>query len=204
MLNQSAPTARLSGKEAKYQQRYGEMLDAAALVFSEKGYHGASTKDIAERLGIRQGSLYYYFSSKQEALAEVCRRGVDGFNASFNAILEGPGTCTEKLHRAIAAHLNPMLTHRPYVKVFLKDRKDLEADNRRKVGSASRAYERAWQDLIEQGARDGEFRKCNARRAVLGLLGMMNATFDWFDGGEADLAEIADQYADLFLNGLGA
>ena len=204
MLNQTAPAAGLSGKEAKYQQRYGEMLDAAALVFSEKGYHGASTKDIADRLGIRQGSLYYYFSSKQEALAEVCKRGVDGFNASFGAIFAGPGTCTEKLRRAMAAHLSPMLTYRPYVKVFLKDRKDLEADNRRKVGSASRAYERAWQDLIEEGTRDGEFRACDPRRAVLGLLGMMNGTFDWFDGDEADLAEIADQYADLFLNGLGA
>ena len=202
MLNESAPEPGQSGKEAKYQQRYGEMLDAAALVFSEKGYHGASTKDIADRLGIRQGSLYYYFSSKQEALAEVCKRGVDGFNASFQAISESAGAPDEKLRRAVAAHLSPMLTHRPYVKVFLKDRKDLESDNRRKVGSSSRAYERAWQDLVEEGAKAGLFRAYDARKAVLGLLGMMNGTFDWFDGDDADLAEIAELYTDIFLGGL--
>lgn len=204
MPNEPRPAADMTGKEAKYQQRYGEMLDAAALVFSEKGYHGASTKDIADQLGIRQGSLYYYFSSKQEALAEVCKRGVDGFNVRFSVIIEGDGGPQEKLRRAIAAHLSPMLTHRPYVKVFLKDRKDLEADNRRKVGSSSRAYEEAWQSLVEAGAAAGVFRECDPRRAVLGLLGMMNGTFDWFDGGEAELGEIGVLYADLFLNGLGA
>ena len=87
---------------------------------------------------------------------------------------------------------------------FFAHYKDLEPDNRRKVGSASRAYERGWQNLVELGVGAGEFRDCDARRAVLGLLGMMNGTFDWFDGGEADLAEIGEQYADLILNGLGA
>ncbi len=202
MLDKTVPDSGLSGKEAKYQQRYGEMLDTAALVFSEKGYHGASTKDIADRLGIRQGSLYYYFSSKQEALAEVCKRGVDGFNASFQGILESAGGPAEKLRRAIAAHLSPMLTHRPYVKVFLKDRKDLESDNRRKVGTASRAYEEAWEDLVNAGTAAGVFRSYDARKAVLGLLGMMNGTFDWFDGDDADLAEIAELYAEIFLGGL--
>ena len=52
----------------KYQQQWLEAVRAAASVFSEKGFHGASTGDIAERLGIKQGSLYYYFESKEEAL----------------------------------------------------------------------------------------------------------------------------------------
>jgi TetR/AcrR family transcriptional regulator, cholesterol catabolism regulator len=71
--------ARATAKVEKYQRRYGEIIDAVAAVFAEKGYHGASTKDIADRLGIRQGSLYYYFASKESALEEVCQIGVEGF-----------------------------------------------------------------------------------------------------------------------------
>ena len=52
--------------------RMAEVFDAAAAVFAEKGYHGTSTKDIADRLGLQQGSLYYYFASKEEALRKVC------------------------------------------------------------------------------------------------------------------------------------
>ena len=52
----------------KYQQQRAQAIRCAAAVFAEKGFHGASTKDIAERIGIKQGSLYYYFKSKEEAL----------------------------------------------------------------------------------------------------------------------------------------
>ena len=55
-----------------YVQHRQDAIRAAAAVFAEKGYHGSSTRDIAERLGIKQGSLYYYFNSKEEALVEVC------------------------------------------------------------------------------------------------------------------------------------
>ena len=56
-----------------------EIIEAAARVFAERGFHGASTQDIADVLGIRQASLYYYFPSKEVALELVCLQGVEGF-----------------------------------------------------------------------------------------------------------------------------
>ena len=63
-----------SDGNAKWENRYREVLDAAAVAFAEKGYIGASTRDIAERLGIRAASLYYYLPSKEAALLAICRR----------------------------------------------------------------------------------------------------------------------------------
>ena len=60
-------------------RRSAEIIEAAARVFAERGFHGATTQDIADVLGIRQASLYYYFPSKEVALEEVCARGVEGF-----------------------------------------------------------------------------------------------------------------------------
>ena len=57
-------------------RRAGEIIEAAARVFAERGYHGASTQAIADVLGIRQASLYYYFPSKEVALEQVCMLGV--------------------------------------------------------------------------------------------------------------------------------
>ena len=74
-----------------------EIIEAAARVFAERGFHGATTQDIADVLGIRQASLYYYFSSKEVALELVCARGVEGFFEAANAIAAGPGTPREKL-----------------------------------------------------------------------------------------------------------
>ena len=46
-------------------RRAPQIIEAAARVFAERGFHGATTQDIADVLGIRQASLYYYFSSKR-------------------------------------------------------------------------------------------------------------------------------------------
>ena len=48
-----------------------QILDAAAQMFSEQGYSAASTRHIAEAVGVKQASLYYHFASKQDILAEL-------------------------------------------------------------------------------------------------------------------------------------
>ena len=68
-----------------------EIIEAAARVFAERGFHGATTQDIADVLGIRQASLYYYFSSKEVALELVCLKGVEGFFETAKAIADAAG-----------------------------------------------------------------------------------------------------------------
>ena len=72
MSQQPAPGV----KSAKPKRRTAEIVAAAAKVFARRGYHGASTQDIADVLGIRQASLYYYFESKEAALEAVCTEGM--------------------------------------------------------------------------------------------------------------------------------
>lgn len=48
-----------------------QILDAAAELFSEHGYGAATTRQIADAVGVRQASIYYHFSNKQEILAEL-------------------------------------------------------------------------------------------------------------------------------------
>src|SRR5262245_9113078 len=92
----------------RWERRYREVLDAAAAVFAEKGYAGASTRDIADRLGVRQASLYYYFPSKEAALGAICELGVKDFIANLQTIMATSTSSPEKLRAAIANHLAPL------------------------------------------------------------------------------------------------
>ncbi len=94
-------------------RRSAAILDAAAEVFASRGFHGASTQDIADVLGIRQASLYYYFPSKEVALEEVCLRGVEGFLETAISIAAAAGSAHDKIARLIAAHLAPGSICRP-------------------------------------------------------------------------------------------
>ena len=98
-------------KKEKYRRRQNEVFDAAAAVFAEKGYHGASTSDIAAKLGIAQSSLYYYFKSKDEALEMIC---LENLILSFAMMFLTqrsyfpplPKTCTRPQLHKLKNHLN--------------------------------------------------------------------------------------------------
>jgi AcrR family transcriptional regulator len=204
-MTSHVPRARLVGNSRPL-RRCDEIIDAAAQVFAERGYHGASTQAIADVLGMRQASLYYYFSSKEAALEAVCLRGTDGFVESAEAVVEGRGAPLEKLARLIAAHLAPIETRRDYVKVFINERRYLPAVSRRRLGRKTRAIERCFEQVILAGIADKSVvRGTDARLAMLAVLGMCNAVINWraSDQGK-DMQVIAAQLAKLIAGGLAA
>jgi AcrR family transcriptional regulator len=193
-----------ASKADKYQRRYGEIIDAAAAVFAEKGYHGSSTKDIADRLGIRQGSLYYYFESKESALEEVCQIGVGGFVQRLEAILASDRPPLEMLRAAVRNHLEPLEDRPNYVRVFQRERHELPPSRRRKISATAGRYEKLLQTMFERGVEAGAFRAdLDCRLATLGLLGMCNAVGDWLDS-EPHLSteKIAENFVSLLAAGV--
>jgi AcrR family transcriptional regulator len=184
-------------------RRAGEIIEAAAQVFSEKGYHGATTQDIADVLKIRQASLYYYFPSKEVALELVCMRGVEGFYETEKAIFEGPGTATERLSGLIRAHISPLLDRGNFMKVFLTQRQFLPAHSRRKVRKVSRGIEAIFEAVLKQGQRNGEFRAdLDTRLATLSILSVVNGCAAWYPRERASLERIGGEFISLILRGI--
>jgi AcrR family transcriptional regulator len=104
MSNETYLTAR-EPKRERGKQRVAALLDAAAAVFAEKGYDGATMTEIAERAGAAIGSLYQFFPSK-EALAEALfDRFADRWAASFALIEElAPGRSARELADLFVDH----------------------------------------------------------------------------------------------------
>ena len=175
-------------------------------MFAERGYHGTSTQAIADVLGMRQASLYSYFTSKEAALEAVCLRGTDRFVEAAEAVVKGKGAALEKLARLIAAHLAPIEPRQGYVKVFVNERRYLPAASRRRLGRKTLAIERAFEHVILAGIAEGSIvRGTEARLAMLAVLGMCNAVINWRPSDQGkDMGRIAAQFAKLIANGLAA
>lgn len=192
------PRARLV-RNSRVLRRADEIIDAAARVFAERGYHGTTTQAIADVLGMRQASLYYYFPSKEAALEEVCARGTDGFVEGAERVMQMDAPPLEKLRLLIASHLAPIETMPDYVRVFINERRYLPDASRKRVGRKSRRIERFFEQVIQDGIDDGSIRAgTDARLAMLAVLGMCNAVINWrqsdrgqgIDGIAAGFAEI--------------
>lgn len=162
------------------QRRMAQIVDAAAAVFAQKGYHGASTQDIADQLGMRQASLYYYFGSKEEALAAVCRIGVEGYVERARTVAASPISARQKVSALIRSHLSPMHDRADYVRVFLTQRQFLPTTARRRVRAAARAYEAIIASVIDAGVADRSFRDdLDSAEIALTILGACNAATAW-------------------------
>jgi AcrR family transcriptional regulator len=197
----SLPASRRS--RASPRRRAPEIMEAAARVFAERGFHGATTQDIADVLGIRQASLYYYFPSKEGALELVCLQGVAGFFEVAKAIASGPGTAADKLARLIKSHLSPLTDRSDFVRVFLNERQHLPRESRRRIGRWSRGLERVFEDVLREGIRRGEFRAdLDTRLAVLGILGMANAVANWYRSEEVTIDRVSAEFVRLLAEGV--
>jgi AcrR family transcriptional regulator len=196
----SLPTSRHG---ASRRRRTPQIIEAAARVFAERGFHGATTQDIADVLGIRQASLYYYFSSKEAALEAVCLKGVEGFFEAAKAVAAGSLNARERLSLLINSHLSPLIDRADFVRVFLNERQHLPNESRRRIGRWSRGIERIFEEVIKEGIAKGEFRRdIDARVTTLAILGMCNAVAAWNPKERRSIGQVAANFADLVIDGM--
>jgi TetR/AcrR family transcriptional regulator, cholesterol catabolism regulator len=202
-MNTHTPRSRLL-RNSRLLRRADAIVDAAASVFAERGYHGASTQAIADVLGMRQASLYYYFASKEAALELVCEKGVDGFVESAEKIAARRDAPLARLGALIASHLAPNETKRDYVKVFINERRYLPDASRRRIGRKGRRIERCFEDVIRAGIEDGSIRgDTDVRLTMLAILGMCNSVINWRAADQSeDLGCAAPELGKLVIGGL--
>jgi AcrR family transcriptional regulator len=180
-----------------------EILEAAAQIFSQKGFHATSMQDIAQAVHLQKASLYHHISSKQEILVEVLDQALDILIANMQDVLELPLPPDEKLRRSMQAYLQTMLENRDLAAVLLLEHRSLKAELHARHIPRRDHFERLWRDLILEGKNQEVF-SCEEPAIVSrALLGVMNWTITWYrPDGHLGANEIADQFAELFLSGL--
>lgn len=183
-----------------------DIVAAAAKVFRTKGYHAATVRDIADEVGILKGSLYHHFESKEALLYLVVKEPIAEMFRTMAEITAADLAATEKLRRAILAHLEAFDRHYPHLFVYLRERESVKRRFREMIGYSPKEYEQCWQHILKQGIEDGEFRAdLDIQVTAYGLLGMLNWLYKWYDPhGRLGVQGVAAQFIALALSGIGA
>ena len=189
----------------RYESQKQLAIRSAAAVFAEKGFHGASTRDIAERMGIKQGSLYYYFKSKEDALGEVCLFGIEEYVERMKSIAASDQPFEAKLMATITSHLTSYRERNEALKVHNDERLYLPADKRATLKEMGSGYRQQLEKVFEEGARVGALRdSVDCHFAAQAVIGMCNG---WGDvivrDPDLDLFDLIQICTDLILNGFG-
>jgi len=180
-----------------------DILDAAAQVIRQKGFHAASMSDIASAVKLQKASLYHHVTSKQEILLDLLERALQLLTERISAIATANAPADEKLRRMITVYLQLLAENSDLSSVLLFEHRSLDKKSHARHIPHRDKFEGLWRDVVNEGVRAGIFACSDVPMAVRGLMGVMNWTLTWYDPrGSRSIEKIADQYADLLFHGL--
>ncbi len=204
-----APTSRAAapGKDNRradghFDRRVAEILRHATEVFCEKGYEGASMRDLSRATGTSLAGLYYYFDSKEKLLYLIQKHTFSTIVARLRERLEAADDPEQRIRIFIQNHLEYFLANQKAMKVLSHEDDVLKNGYGSEIAGIKREYYRICLGLMDEfkRAKGIEF---NRRLAVLSLFGMMNWIYTWHNSRvDADTGEIAQQMGDIFLHGV--
>jgi TetR/AcrR family transcriptional regulator, cholesterol catabolism regulator len=188
--------------ETRFDRRLAGILAHATEVFCEKGYEGASMRDLSRATGMSLAGLYYYFESKERLLYLIQRHTFTTIVDQLRRRLEHIDDPEQRLRVFIQNHLEYFLAHSQAMKVLSHEDEVLKNAYGEEIASIKREYYRICRDLLEALKRSHGI-EFPSRLAVLSLFGMMNWIYTWHNPRvDADAAELARQMADIFLRGI--
>jgi TetR/AcrR family transcriptional regulator, cholesterol catabolism regulator len=198
----SVASTRRPLPQSRFDRRLTEILEHATDVFDEKGYAGASMRDLSRASGMSLAGLYYYFESKEKLLYLIQRHTFSTILERLKSRLDGMADPEQRIRVFIANHLEYFLANQKAMKVLSHEDEVLKNGFGAEITGIKREYVRLCVGLIEdfKRARELEF---SSRTAALSLFGMMNWIYTWYKPRiDGNAAELACEMGDIFLHGL--
>ncbi|ADV66745.1 TetR/AcrR family transcriptional regulator [Deinococcus maricopensis] len=184
--------------------RREQIHDVASQLFSERGYHATSMRDLASQLGMQGGSLYAHISSKEELLVEIVDQAARQFDDALMPLKDADMGPEDKLREAMRRHLEVVTHNLESATVFFHEWKHLSPDAYKKVTDWRDTIDRLYRELVQEGIRKGVLRAdLDVKMTAYLLLSAVNWTYTWYrPGGTLDATSIANHFADMLLVGL--
>jgi AcrR family transcriptional regulator len=197
-----AEAAPLSG--TRFDRRLSKILLHAAEVFYDKGYAGASMRDLSRASGMSLSGLYYYFESKEKLLYLIQKETFTTIVERLRERLDTASDPEQRIRIFILNHLEYFLVNRKAMKVLSHEDNTLTNGFGAEVAAIKRAYYQICVGLLDDFQRERKL-EGSGRLAVLSLFGMMNWIYTWYNPRvDADAEEIAGRMGDIFLQGVSA
>jgi AcrR family transcriptional regulator len=187
----------------KYARKKLLAIEAAAKVFAHKGFHGATTQDIAREMGIQQGSLYYYFKSKEQALQEVCEYGFDVYVERMKKICAKDQPFEAKIMAIITSHLTSYSQKESAMKVHNEQRLYLPIERRSRIKELGSSYRELLEVTLQEGVSSETLRAdIDTHFIAYSIIGICNSWGANLIRDESlNLFETIEQCTDLILYG---
>ncbi|MHA6631326.1 TetR/AcrR family transcriptional regulator [Pseudonocardia sichuanensis] len=194
-MNDRSPAAALIADTGRRNE--AAILNAALAAFGDKGFNGASMRDVARGAGTSLSNLYNYFPSKSGLLAEVLRRANDELYARVRrAVADAGDAAGPRLRDAVRAYVGFVVDHQVAAVVAISEVRYLTGSDRERLVAARDSTEAVFAEIVAQGADDGEFRTPYPADAARSIVSLCSSVSTWYrPGGRLSRGQLAELHA---------
>lgn len=200
-------------QDSRFDRRFAEILDYATEVFAEKGYEGASMRDLSRLSGMSLAGLYYYFDSKEKLLYLIQKHTFTTIIDRLRERLAAGTDPEDRIRTFIHNHVSYAVAKQKAMKVLSHEDDVLKDSHGAELAAIKREYYKICVGLVDDLAKAEHLPRVgqtsaakggvSTRTAVMGLFGMMNWLYTWYKPRiDPDAEAIARQISDIFLQGV--
>jgi AcrR family transcriptional regulator len=202
--DQQEPAGLTPPKGTLNEARWSEILKVASEVFSEKGYEATTIQDIASRVGLLKGSLYYYIENKEGLMYQL---SVRAHSEHLQGLRDDPGIAegdaVSRMEHFIERYMVQLDHNPPWNKVMERDF-TFSGERLSSIHALQHQMDLMLKGIVTQGIGEGVFDPTiDVSVAVNGILSLMNSTTRWHrPAGRRSFREIGEWYKRFIVHGL--
>jgi AcrR family transcriptional regulator len=183
--------------------RKDQIYQVAERLFSERGYHATTIRELARELQIEGGSLYSHISSKQSLLYDIVLRSSEQFLRAAHDVLAAGGPAQNQLRTLMRRHMSIIAASTDRAVVYFHEWKHLDPPYQDVIKRHRNEYEGVFRQIIRTGVANGEFAPNDEGFTGLQALSLLNWTYQWYrTDGRLSAEELADHFFELVMCGL--
>jgi AcrR family transcriptional regulator len=193
----------VSFREERYNDKRRKILDSAAILFAKNGYERVTLDEIAKKLKLTKGSLYYYVKSKEDIFFQIQMQAVERVTLIVENALKSELDPLEKFRQTIKGFVR-ILTQPQILAYYRHETRFLPVKMRDQILNKRGEFLSKFDQLILEGVKSGIIEKENWKIKDLAVLGVVNWIPLWYSPkGKLSVEEIADIVVDFCLKGFG-
>lgn len=177
-----------------------KVLLAALSAFAERGYHGTTTREIAERAGMSPAAVYTHYRSKEELLYQIVRPGHVAILNELRAQFARPATPVERLRNVVRSNVHFHAVMHTTARVANYELDALDPKHRDVIVTLRKSCESVVREAIRLGVEAGDFVVEDLQLATVALVSLGIDVARWYvPGRRLPASAVADLYAEMAL-----
>ncbi|MDW5442190.1 TetR/AcrR family transcriptional regulator [Polaromonas sp. SM01] len=198
----ASPWALAPARELQRQAKRDAVLQAAAQLFNERGFHATSLDDIAARLHVSKPTLYYYVKNKDEILFECVHTGLQMMQAGIEETRRQGGTAVEQLMACMRIY--GRIVTMDFGMCLIRIGEDpLPPDSRKELRRLKSAIDLEFRRLITAGIAEGSLVACDPKITAFTIAGALSWIGRWYQpDGDYSAEEIVNQIMNTLLRSI--